>query len=131
MHAHDDFIFMSCLEHHASWKDHPKDSKTRDATYHQWDGAVEGSCPQPTVNTTSSISKVCLCDPNKIPPIMRHVSHDPCRTVLSVVLQTIAATPSLLSVEKDLSQSKDRPWRAGHRRKIHASEAYRAKVGIA
>ena len=38
--------------------------------------------------------------PKQIPPPIpsaRHLSHDPCRTVLSVVSQTIAATSPLLS----------------------------------
>ena len=42
-----------------------------------------------------------LSDPTEIPPppIARHLSHDPCRTVFSVVLQTIVATPTLRCVK--------------------------------
>ena len=40
-----------------------------------------------------------LSDPTNYPPIVRHLLHDPCRTVFSVVSQTIAATPPLLSVK--------------------------------
>ena len=42
-----------------------------------------------------------LSDPTEIPPtrIARHLSHDPCRTIIFEVSQTIAATPPLLSIK--------------------------------
>ena len=56
------------------------------------------------------------------PPIARQVWQYPCRTVISVVLQTIAATPPLLSIKMDNRSPKTD---LGSRKKL-ASEAHRA-----
>ena len=65
----------------------------------------------------------------KYPPVARQPPHDPCLTVFSVVSQTIAATPPLLSVKVAYRNPKDRPWRGLSREKL-ASEAYRAVGSI-
>ena len=59
------------------------------------------TCPK-NLNASGTSLKIAnkqLSDPTEIPPpIARHLSHDPCCIVFSVVSQTIAATPPLLSV---------------------------------
>ena len=71
---------------------------------------------------------ILLTRPKK--PIARHLSHDSCRTVFSVVSQTIAATPPLLSVQKWPRAIQRRALEGGIAERI-ASEAYRAIGGIA
>ena len=65
-----------------------------------------------------------LSDPTEIPPpITIHLSHDPC-AVFSVVSQTLAATPLLLSVKMAYRNPRQALER-GHCRKKFTSEAYR------
>ena len=72
-----------------------------------------------------------LSDPTEIPPLIaRHLLHDPCRTVISVVLQTIAAIPPLLFIKMAYRNPKTGLGGRVSEKKL-ASEAFRAIGGIA
>ena len=67
------------------------------------------------------------------PPIARRLSHDPCRTMFSVVSQTIAATPPLRSAKLAYRSPKTGLGGGGGglSQEKFATEAYRAIGGVA
>ena len=90
-------------------------------------------CARTPFATTHLSRFLTLSDPTEIPPSpnTRHLSHDPCHTVFSVVSQTIAAAPPLLSVRMAYRNPKTGLNRGVSSQKKLASEACRAIGGIA
>ena len=80
---------------------------------------LEDACLNEALFKLETFLGPALGDPTENPPhLARHLSRDPCRTVFSVVSQTIAASPPLLSVKMaDRSPKTGLGGGGGYRRK--------------